>query len=59
MCFMLKELEVRYEYILKENRRLVDKVAEIITEKQDLEDTIKRKNDLLKFKVYVICVSLF
>lgn len=50
---MLKELEVRYEYILKENRRLVDKVAEIITEKQDLEDTIKRKNDLLKFKVYM------
>lgn len=49
--FKFQELEAKLDALFKENKRLVEKVAEVICEKQDLEDTIRRKNDLLKFKV--------
>lgn len=35
----------------KENKRLVDKIAECLEEKQDLEEALHRKDDILKTKV--------
>lgn len=45
------ELEWNLKKCEKENQKLVAKVVEILEEKQDLEGTLRRKDDLLRFKV--------
>lgn len=45
------ELEWNLKKLERENQKLVAKVVEILEEKQDLEGTLRRKDDLLRFKV--------